>query len=342
MRARLARLSLLSALFACAVSFSLPGYAQFKAWVAAKLPDTPEGLAVDAKGNIYATLYHTGEVVMLREDGGYEHIAWVPSEQESGKGNLVGLDFDPSGNLYVAYRGHSKYDSTDLADPFHPSCRDATVTRSGLYKVEAGTRRVTPVATRAEGWPFCFPDDVAVDVKGDVYMTDLTYSGIWKISPRSNQVELWSSDPLLNWPPNPYAGVFLGVNDLVLDRDGGHLYAVTDAEPMVLSIRIKTDGSADIPQPVGNAGFSVLDGIEIDSQGNLYVSDVVNNEIWVLSHDGKQRILIASKANAPLDDPASLVLKGDVLCTANLGYRHVKIEAADRTVVCMKGFPLPK
>jgi hypothetical protein len=34
--------------------------------------------------------------------------------------------------------------------------------------------------------------------------------------------------------------------------------------------------------------------------------------------------------------------KGDVLCTANLGFTHAKPEEADRTVVCMKGFPVPK
>jgi hypothetical protein len=36
--------------------------AQFKAWVMAKLPDTPEGLGVDSHGNLYVTLMHIGEV----------------------------------------------------------------------------------------------------------------------------------------------------------------------------------------------------------------------------------------------------------------------------------------
>lgn len=46
--------------------------------------------------------------------------------------------------------------------------------------------------------------------------------------------------------------------------------------------------------------------------------------------------------NAPLDNNTSLVLKGEVLCTANLGLSHTKPEEADRTVVCMKGFATPK
>src|SRR5580700_5408014 len=75
---------------------------------------------------------------------------------------------------------------------------------------------------------------------------------------------------------------------------------------------------------------------------NIYVSEILLNQIWVLSPDGSQRILIATKQNAPLDNNTSLVLKADVLCTANLGFTHAKPEEADRTVVCMKGFPLPK
>jgi hypothetical protein len=67
-----------------------PASAQFKAWVMAKLPERPWGLGVDSKGNIYTSLPLTGEVVVLKDDGTYDHIAWVPSKEESGK-DLIGL-----------------------------------------------------------------------------------------------------------------------------------------------------------------------------------------------------------------------------------------------------------
>jgi hypothetical protein len=50
---------------------------------------------------------------------------------------------------------------------------------------------------------------------------------------------------------------------------------------------------------------------------------------------------MANPANAPLDNNSSLILKGDVLCTANF-FIHEKPDEANRTVVCMKGFPVPK
>jgi hypothetical protein len=95
--------------------------------------------------------------------------------------------------------------------------------------------------------------------------------------------------------------------------------------------------------PAKPSGYSLLDGVVLDAKGNIYVSEVLRNEIWVLSPDGSHRLLIASKMNAPLDNNSSLLMKGDVLCTANFGLVHYpKIQEADRTVVCMKGFATPK
>ena len=114
---------------------------------------------------------------------------------------------------------------------------------------------------------------------------------------------------------------------------------MTDGDPTVLRIPIKEDGSAGEPQPLLPTGYR--SSMESNwTKGN--VSEILQNDIWVVSPDGSQRILIANKTNAPLDNNTSLVLKGAILCTANLGFVHAKREDADRTVACMTGFPLPK
>ncbi len=169
--------------------------------VYSKLPSAPEGLCLDSKGNLYASMPHIGEVVLLKADGSYDHVAWVPSKADSGKGEVFGIDVDKDDNIIAAYVEYSQYMSLgeDLMNPHHPTCGDVRVKKSGVYKIDAKTREVTAVATRADGWPFCFPDDVALDDNDNIYLTDLTYAGVWKISADGKKVVMWSDDPLINW-----------------------------------------------------------------------------------------------------------------------------------------------
>lgn len=176
---------------------------EYKAWVYTKLPDTPEGVCIDSQGTLYATLFHTNRVVKLERDGTWMHVAWVPSERESGKGDLMGIEADKYDNLYVAYKQSSKFDN--LFDPQHAACHDVSVTKSGVYKIDGKTREVTAIATRADGWPCCMPDDVDIDDAGNIYVSDLTYSCIWKITP-DRKVTLWSAHRLLNWSNPPLFG----------------------------------------------------------------------------------------------------------------------------------------
>jgi hypothetical protein len=106
------------------------------------------------------------------------------------------------------------------------------------------------------------------------------------------------------------------------------------ATSSVLMQRLQAILAGDYSRVTGNP--------ETNPEVGFLQVEILLNQIWVFSPDGWQRILIATKQNAPLDNNPSLVLKGDVLCTANLGFTHAKPEEADRTVVCVKGFPLPK
>jgi sugar lactone lactonase YvrE len=116
-------------------------------------------------------------------------------------------------------------------------------------------------------------------------MADVTYSAIWKISSDGKKVALWSAHPLLNWPPAPYSagGFYLGVSALALDTQEQNIYAVTMGDPMVLRIPIKEDVSAGEPQALQPSGYSLLDGVVLDARGNICVSEVLRNEILVLS-----------------------------------------------------------
>ena len=307
---------------------------RYRSWVLAKLPGNPEGLAQDQAGQIYASIYKTGEIVRVTPKGGYEHVAYVPSEQVGSEGITTGLEFDRNGNLYVAYMWH--YSEHEEADPTHPACRDSRDRYTGIYKVDKGSHHAEPVLTKADGWPGCFPDDIAIDDVGNLYVTDLTLSGIWKIK-SGGSYSLWCSDPLLQWPPPPYYSYPEGANDLVMDRKRQSLVVVTDGSPAIVRIPILADGTAGKPAIVAR-DLTALDGVELDEFGNIYVSEVTRNEISVFSPDGKNRVVIATAQTAPIINPTSLVYRSGTLCTANMAFA-AKIEP--RSIVCISGFRRP-
>jgi sugar lactone lactonase YvrE len=307
---------------------------QYRAWTMAHLAGSPEGLAVNAQGQIFTALSDTGEILKLDEHGGYTHVATVPNAQLGKAGHTWGLEFDSRGYLYVAYVWISKF--YDENDPLHLACRDSTDQHTGIYRVDVDSGQVTPVLTKRDGWPVCFPDDIAIDAHGNLYVTDLTLSGVWKIM-ADGSFKLWSSHALLQWPPDPYNAVPEGANDLAIDAAEHNLYVVTDGDPSIVRIPIEPDGSAGVPTLlVHNLG--PLDGVALDDAGNIYVSEILRSEISVFSPDGTQRIVIGTAATAPLVNPTSLVYRNGVICAANLGWN---VMPAPRSIACISGYRRP-
>jgi sugar lactone lactonase YvrE len=336
---RIFRLIALAALLAGGIAEGaappFPGAGKnYKARTLTHLPGSPEGLAIDARGRIFAALSDTGEILRLDDHGGYTHVATVPSTDLGRAGHTWGLEFDSRGYLYAAYVWTSKF--YDESDPLHLACRDSTDQYTGIYRIDVDTGKVEPVLTKHDGWPGCFPDDIAVDSHGNLYVTDLTLSGVWKIMP-DRTFKLWSSQPLLQWPPDPYNAIVEGANDLVIDAAEQNLLVVTDGDPAIIRIPIAADGSAGTAAVVAR-DLSPLDGIALDELGNIYVSEILRSEISVFSPDGAQRIVIATADTAPLVNPTSLVYRNGVICAANLGW-NVKPEP--RSVACVSGFRRP-
>src|ERR1700735_4381302 len=146
-----------------------------------------------------------------------------------------------------------------------------------------------------------------------------------RFRPMARRSTFGSADPLLNWSPQPYSGFPLGVNDLAIAPDGKSIYAVTDGDPMLVKVPIAPDGTAGKATVVAR-GYSPFDGIAFDDKGNIYVSEILRSELWVLSPDGSKRALVANKKMAPLDDNTSLAWYKGTICTANLGFTHQKPE----------------
>jgi sugar lactone lactonase YvrE len=236
----------------------------------------PEGVAVDVRGNAYVSLINpVAEIRTIDRNGSQSTLAHfaVP-----GIGPL-GLAVDASGKLYAAM------------STFDPATR-------GVYRVRAdGSSSRLPGTGDIQ-----FPNGIALDPRGTLYVTDSIGGAVWKI-PRGGSAQLWLQSPLLTGTGVFGQGFPIGANGIALRQRS---VIVTNTErSSVLRIPIGRDGSAGTPSILaqGPALFG-SDGVTLDVFGNAYVA--VNSENTLVRIGPGGSLTTLATAADGLDNPASL------------------------------------
>lgn len=302
--------------------------------VLAQFDDAPEGLVADGQGGLFTTMFHTARVLRVSADGTSELVADLKPVLKGAAGSTIGMDFDGDDTIYVAFAEYSKrYPWPAEVGVARESCGDSTVTASGLYKVTVSTGAVEAVATRKDGYPFCYPDDPAIAPDGKVYFSDLSFSGIWRYDPADGSVVMWSKDRLFDPGPDPLSGFPVGVNGIAIPASGDVVYGVTGGNPQIVRIPINADGTAGAGTRIA-FGYDNMDGLEVDGDGNFYVTEAIRHEVWKISPDLTRRQQLGNPLDAPLGSPASLAFMGDEICATNLNFFGNLPPEQANTIVC--------
>lgn len=251
---------------------------------------TAEGVAVSETGDVFVGNAVSGNAEIWRAPkGDFDHaflLADLPG------GDLIGMDVDRVGNLYAAVAA--------FLDP----------ALHGLWRVKTdGT------AHRVAALPPFFvslPNDVAIDPRGNVYVSDSFDGKIWRLTP-DGELSVWIEDDLLR----AFFGEFeFGVNGLVYHEWA--LYAAITLNGRVIEVPIQPDGTAGTPEIfVQDDALIGIDGIEPDVQGNLYVTNNFASTIQLIRADD---LGIKTITGEGLSAPASLAFNKNhnVIYVANL------------------------
>jgi sugar lactone lactonase YvrE len=253
----------------------------------------PEGLALDAQGNLYVGFAPTGEIDKLTPTGAATPYAQLPNPQPT-QGFLTGLVFGPQGDdLYAA-----------LAS-FDPETH-------GIWRVRQGGSVVERFAALD---PQTLPNGLVF--RGDtLYVTDSFGGQVWAIDPQGS-ARIWKADPLLlgDATVNPL-GLSIGANGIALQ--GSFFYVANNDFGRIVRIPVNADGSAGATEMVADAPELLrgADGIVFDEAGQLYVAVNGSDRLVAVTPEPGGAMTVLAEG-APLDFPASLAVRGGDLYLTN-------------------------
>lgn len=270
---------------------------------AAKL-DEPKGVAVDAKGNIYivdALNFRIREVNV--STGIISTVAGIGSAGYNGDGILAttakiggaanaGIAFDTSGNFYIADAGNNRIRKVTISTGII-----STVAGNGTsgYSGDGGA------ATSAELYG---PTGVAIDAKGNIYISDFDNQRIRKVTASTGLINTVAGTGVggYNGDGIPATSADLNAPFAILVDANDNLYIDTEdsigsANQFSDKIRKVTASTGLISTIAGDSiqGFSgdgglatsaelyLPHGIALDAKGNLYIADASNHRIREVS-----------------------------------------------------------
>jgi uncharacterized protein (TIGR03437 family) len=289
----------------------------------------PQGLAVDASGNVFIADTLNAKVRKVSASGIISTVAGSGTPGYGGDGgaaasaqlNLpIGVAVDSSGNLYIADFGNSRVREVSASGAI------TTVAGSGSngYSGDGGQA----VKAQLNG-----PQGVAVDAAGDLFIADTENNLIREVTPggvistvAGNGVSGYSGDGGLATSAQVGNPVSVTVDA------AGNIYTV-DASARVRQVypngRIATiagNGSLGYSGDGGLATQAQLNApsaIALGNNGNLYVADTANSAVRLLQYAGNGLAIgavtnAASSISGPVAPGEVVVLYGSGLGPARL------------------------
>lgn len=267
--------------------------------------NAPNGMTVDASGNIYVADTTNCTIRKITPAGVVTTLAGSPGTIGSADGTGSAATFrtpgavavDSAGNIYVADSGNYTI---------------RKITSAGVVTTLAGLAGTAGVADgTGTAVLFSTPTGLAIDSSGNLYVPDPINYAIRKVTP-AGVVTTPAGYPGIvgSADGTGYAARFNSPHDIAADSAGNLFVADTgnDTIRMVtpagvvttLAGTVGTRGSVD-----GTGSFAQFNfpwGLSVDSAGNLYVADSGSNVIRKVTSSGVVTSLAGSSGNAGFAD----------------------------------------
>jgi sugar lactone lactonase YvrE len=242
----------------------------------------PAAVTVDSTGNLYVADTTNSTIRKITAGGVVTTLAGTAgvTGHANGTGSAAqfyypfGVAVDSAGNVYVADNGNSTI---------------RKITPGGVVTTLAGTAGSYGSADgTGPAAQFNYPQGVAVDSVGNVYVADTFNSEIRKITPGGVVTTLAGTAHSPGTADGTGPAARFNYPDGVTVDSAGNVYVadtinhtIREISPGgVVTTLAGTAGVAGSADGVGSAaGFNYPDGVAVDSVGNVYVADTGNSAI---------------------------------------------------------------
>jgi hypothetical protein len=258
-----------------------------------------EGLAI--RGNTaYVGFAPTGQIMAVDLATGKPTPYSSLPTPVAGKGFVTGL----------ALRGSDLYGALVSFTP---------EVQAGIYRTVEGAS-ATLFAKHAD---MVFPNGLAFDDAGELYVTDSAAGAVFRVSP-TGDVTKWVTSPLLTGDKDGCGSNGVGVpfdigaNGIVIDH-GAVVVTNTDRGSLV-RIAIQPDGAAGTPSLIAGpscADLNGADGLAITRNGDFIVAVNHQNKLARVDRAGHVTTVLARD---PLDFPTSVTFADGALYVANFAF----------------------
>jgi uncharacterized protein (TIGR03437 family) len=264
----------------------IPGYSGDNGPATSAQLNYPQGVAVDASGNLYIADSNNnrirkvsgGVITTVAGDGNFGYNGDGMPATDAWLNGPNGLTVDSAGTIFIADTGNGRIRKVSGGSI-------ATVAGNGGF----GYNGDNIAATSAE---FTSPSGVAVDSAGNLYIADLGNHRVRKVSAGMITTVAGTGTPGYNGGSIPAASAELdGPWGVAVDASGNLYIADTDNN------RIRKVAGGVITTVAGDAGFGYAGdnvaatstslyapfGVALDASGNLYIADTVNYRLRKVS-----------------------------------------------------------
>jgi sugar lactone lactonase YvrE len=246
--------------------------------------ENPYRIALDARGNLYVTDAEDTRIRKITTEAGVSVFAGTsmpgflngPVAIARFQWDEGGITADVQSNMYVSDYGNHRIRKISVYGDVSTLAGNGT---GGFINGDA---------SMAE---FSFPDGIAFDKLGNLYVADLGNFCIRKISPDGKVSRFAGAGTNGNADGTAAFAQFNLISDMAADSKG-NLYVIDDNRVrkvtpggIVTTIAGTTQGYGYADGDGASARFAGLGGLGIDAADNIYVADINNNRIRKISFE---------------------------------------------------------